>query len=568
MIDVVFVVPSREAVLYEEFGGTLLLATILKQNGISVDILRFFEADKHKGFFPFVNEMAEMLLTKQPKIVSFYCRCDCFLADIMIAKKLKEENPDLFIVFGGPQVDASANDILAEIPWIDFCCSGEGETTVYPLFSALLNGTDYSEVAGLAYRSNGEIQRNPSAELLPDLDLLPDIDYSLIPASVIENTKQQNRGASIEAGRGCPFNCAFCSSSLFWGRKFRLKSAQRIVNEMMDYHSKFGISRFLFQHDLFTANKRKLLEFVDELKKENVDFQWSCSARVDTLDEPTIAAMAEVGLHSIFLGIESGSERIQKCINKHLKISEVKKIVRCLKNHKIGITASFIYGFPEETEEDLEDTLQLAYALREIGVDRMQFHSFAIFPGTEYYKRYAGQLVLSEKQSDIVGDFGVADNQQFITDHQKLFSFSYEYPTQLRKKYNALGEHYHKIFDLYSVLVRLIPIQFKDMKLTELSLELLELYRQHPDLTNIYMIGQEYVKRHIIGALQDKLIHILEYYSDSVQRGADRQFVEDMQIYPINIADLLSNKTLEEIREEDSVVIFRKNGKTIQTFVC
>ena len=568
MIDVVFVVPSTEALLNEEFGGTLLLATILKQNGISVDIHRFYEVDKQNGFFPFVNETAEILLQKQPKIVSFYCRCDCFLADVMIAKRLKEQNSDLFIVLGGPQVDASANDILAEIPWIDFCCSGEGETTVYPLFSALLNGTDYSKVAGLTYRRNGEIKRNPSAELLPDLDLLPNIDYSLIPTSVVENTKRRKKSASIEAGRGCPFNCAYCSSSLFWSRKFRLKSAQRIVDEMIDLNSKLGISRFQFQHDLFTANKRKLMEFVDELKKENVDFKWACSARTDTIDEQTIAAMNEVGLRSIFLGIESGSERIQKCINKHLKLSEIKSLVRCLKNHKIVVTASFIYGFPEETEEDLEDTLQLAFALHEMGVDNTQFHSCVIFPGTEYYKRYADQLVLSEKQSNIVGDFGVADNQEFIKAHQKLFAFSYEYPTQLRKKYQGLEDYYNQVFALYSEFVRLLPDKFKDKKLTELMFEILELYRQYPDTTNVYMIGQEYVKRYIAGSLQDKLIYAFRYYSDSFQRSKDPEFVEDTQIYPINITDLLNKKTLEEIGDEESVVIFHKSDKTIQTFVC
>ena len=124
MIDVVFVVPSRRPFLTEEFGGTLLLASILKQNGISVTIHRFYEVDNSAGFDTFVHNTAEMLLQKQAAIVSFYCRCDCFLANIMIAKKLKEQKPDLHIVFGGPQVDASANDILSEVPWVDFCCSG------------------------------------------------------------------------------------------------------------------------------------------------------------------------------------------------------------------------------------------------------------------------------------------------------------------------------------------------------------------------------------------------------------------------------------------------------------
>lgn len=568
MNDVVFVVPSRNPTLYEEFGGTLLLASILKENGISVTIHRFYEVENVNGFDAFVENTAKKLLQKQPAIVSFYCRCDCFLADIMIAKRLKEQRPDLFIVFGGPHSDASAYDILNEIPWVDFCCSGEGETTVYPLFSALLDGRDYSQVDGLTYRKNGEIVRNPTAVLWSDLDTLPDIDYSLIPSAVIENTIKQKKSAAIEAGRGCPFNCAYCSSSLFWHRKFRLKSARRIVAEMMDLYNKFGIKRFLFQHDLFTANKRKLMEFVNELKRENVDFEWSCSARTDTLDEDIIAAMSEVGLKSIFLGIESGSERIQKCINKNLKITEVKNVIHSLKKNGIRVTASFIYGFPEETEEDLEQTLQLAFTLREMGVENIQFHSCVIFPGTEYFTRYAGQLELTETQSNIVGDFGFADNQDFIMQHQKLFSYSYEYRTELRTRYTGFGDHADNIFSLYHDFLKLLPNQFQDKRLTEFAVEYLGLITNGSEKKSKYEIGQSYAKQYMAGQLQHKLISAFTYYGDVKKRKLDSGFTEDVQIYQLDIADLLSEKNLDEISTKESVVIFRKIDDVIQVFIC
>lgn len=111
-MDVLFVVPSRGPQLHEEFGGTLLLATILKKQGLSVKIHRFYEVDHSGGFFDFVNQTASSVLSNAPKIVSFYCRCDCYLSNIMIAKRIKEEKPDTYIVFGGPQADASARDSL------------------------------------------------------------------------------------------------------------------------------------------------------------------------------------------------------------------------------------------------------------------------------------------------------------------------------------------------------------------------------------------------------------------------------------------------------------------------
>lgn len=448
-----------------------------------------------------------------------------------------------------------------EIPWVDFCCSGEGETTVYPLFSALLNGTDYTQIPGLVYRTQDTIVENPDPVLWEDLDTLPDIDFDLIPSEIMQNTYEKKKMASIEAGRGCPFNCAYCSSSVFWKRKFRIKSAKRIVQEMLDYYNGFGISRFLFEHDLFTVNKKKLLSFTDALKELDTKFQWACSARVDTLDEETITAMAETGLVSIFLGIETGSERMQKCINKNLKISDIREKIALLVKNKIYITASFIYAFPEETEEDLEQTLQLAYQLYKMGVSSLQFHLCVIFPGTDYYKRYSDQLVISETQSNIVGDFGFEECSDFIHEHQKLFSFCYEYPSPLRTKYAPLGRYVKQIFRLYDNFATLFPNQFSDKKFTEFSQEIIDLHDQNPD-KHASEIGREYAMQYLPGVEEKKIQAVLKFYSDLADMGKTPGFTETFNTYPIDIAALLEKKPLEDIAYQETMVYFTKqDGK-------
>ena len=276
MQDIVFVVPAQAASLYEDFQGTMLLATILKQRGLSVAIHHFYEVDTKQPFEDFIHQTVDRLLSRGPKIVSFYCRCDCYLANLLIARELKARCPDVYIVFGGPQADASAEDTLQEIPWVDFCCCGEGETTVYPLFDSLLKGEDYSAVPGLTYRGpNGCIFRNENPPMTADLDELPHVDYSFLDPVAVEKSLQGGTVATIEAGRGCPFNCAYCSSSLFWKRKFRLKSAKRIVDEMVRMNQQLGVRKFVFQHDLFTVNKKKVLEFTQEMKARGTDFVWA-----------------------------------------------------------------------------------------------------------------------------------------------------------------------------------------------------------------------------------------------------------------------------------------------------
>ncbi len=497
MSDILFVVPSQKASMREEFCGTLLLATILKQNNLDVDIYRFYEADSSKGFDSFIEKTVNNILSKKPKIVSFYCRCDCYLAHIMISKKIKEISPDIYIVFGGPQADVSAYDTLNEIPWVDFCCRGEGETTVYPLFSALLEKKDYSHINGLTYKDNkGNIIENPVAPLIEDLDTLPIIDFSLVPKESIDYTIKNNYTAQIDVGRGCPFKCAYCSTSIFWQRKFRIKSSERIIKEMTNIYEQFGITKFVFEHDLFTADKKRVLEFTNALKEYGTNFKWTCSSRVDTLDEETIKKMADNGLRWVYIGIESGSERMQSLMNKNLKTEDIINTVSLLLKFNIKLTASFMYGIPEETEDDIEKTLQLVYTLYKKGVKDFQFHLCSITQGTPYYYKYLDKLTLSLNQSDQTGNFGIEECQDFIKEHIKLFSFCYEYKSETRDKFCDLNLYASSTVRIYDKLHSLLPNTHQNIKLTELLLEVKEIHLNNPNLTKDFDIALEYINRH------------------------------------------------------------------------
>ena len=561
MYDIVFVVPSQSASLYEDFHGTLLLATILKQKGMSVGLYHFYEVDDKQAFSDFVEQTAQKILNRQPKIVSFYCRCDCYLANLLIAKELKQRCPQLHIVFGGPQADASAVDTLEEIPWVDFCCCGEGETTVYPLFSALLEDRDYSAVAGLTYRSaDGSIVRNDNPPMTADLDELPYVDFSFLDPVAVEKSQQGRVAATIEAGRGCPFNCAYCSSSLFWKRKFRLKSAKRIVDEMTRIHDQLGISRFIFQHDLFTVNKKKVLEFTQEMKDRGVDFSWACSSRIDTLDEPTIDAMVDVGLKSVFVGIESGSEKMQKSMNKNLKMEDVLRVVGAFCKHKIKVRASFIYALPEETEEDLEQTLRMAYQLRKMGVSSLQMHLCVIFPGTEYYRRYADEVVLSATQSDIVGNFGFEENQEFIRQHQKLFAFCYEYPSDLRSRFVQLSDYMNDLMLIYEWLERLAPEVYAQKSMTQVALELMGLYDGYPYGKNAYAMAADYAARYFPEELREAAVTAFTYLSDREKAENNPNFNISLKNYALDLAGMLEGKPLSELSRGETMVYMRNDG--------
>lgn len=570
MSKVLFVVPVFEESLQNECGGTLLLATILKEKNVDVDIYRYYESKPEEGFDAFVENSVENILSRKPAIVSFYCRGDSYLANIMVAKKLKELNPLLYIVFGGPQADIACKETISRIPWVDYCCSGEGETTVYPLFSGLLKGEDVTDVRGLTYRtSSGEVVSNPRPELIADLDILPFIDYSFLPKNLIDQIKENPIPITIDVGRGCPYNCAYCSTSLFWQRKFRLKSADRIVAEMSRLKEKFGITKFIFDHDLFTASKKRVFEFCRALKDSGLALEWACSSRADTIDKETIDEMASSGMHLIYLGVETGSERMQKIIHKNLDINKTIETIKYLTDKGIKPTVSLIFGFPEETYDDVDKTLQLVYTLHKYGVTSYQFHLCSIFPGTEYFEKYKDEMQWAENFSDQTGDFGVEENMDFIKENKELFPFYYEYHSELRTRLNGLGKPIMFFMEMYDYLVTIDPEKFSKKRMVDIYLEFKDANESIINNNNgkeLSKIKSELYLNYISSVYDEesatKFGEILKFKSDLQKIKDKNKDITDVKIYNADINAVIKNKHLTDIGNKTSMVcITMHNGK-------
>lgn len=428
MTDILFITPNLNNRDATESIGTILLATILRRNGLSADVLPFYDFGDPSDFAGFLNTAAEMILAKKPKIVSFYTRCDYYHIMLKMAQRLKQE-ADIYVVFGGPHSDICAEDTIREIPWVDFVCCGEGETTVYPFFSSLLKGEPDLTVAGLVYRQDGAVRKNPRPVMLEDLDILPEVDYS---AFSLDEPKADESLFLIDVGRGCPFGCTYCSTQNFWGRKYRLKSSRRIVNEIKAAHERYGITRFYFAHDMFTMNRKQVLEICGLLKELPFSVEWKCSARIDCLDKELVDMMVDAGMIKIFIGIETGSPRMQKCINKNLKLDGVPEFLTYIHNKGVSITTSFIYGFPEETEEDLCQTMALIQEIIKLKNIKLQTHLCTFLPGTEMSRRYRSVLTPASSYSDITGTTGLAECMDLVEAHPVLFPQFQEYKTELR----------------------------------------------------------------------------------------------------------------------------------------
>ena len=430
MLDVLFITPTATTYVLKESLGPMLLSTILRQNGVNTEILSFARIGDPKKYEDFFEKAVSAITEKNPRILSFYTRCDCYHIMLKIARRVKE-NIGCHIVFAGPQADITATETLEEIPWVDYICRGEGETTVYPFFSSLLKGEPDLSVAGLVYRTENGITENPRPELIRDLDTLPIPDYSVFPGEIKVDPKAC---FSIDVGRGCPFGCTYCSTKTFWGRKYRLKSPERIIREVKHFHDLYGVNYFAFEHDMFTMNKGQVMEICRMIKELDYKIYWNCSARADCIDEELIRTMADAGMLWLYLGIETGSPRMQKLVNKNLKLENLLPMIRFITSCGVRVVTSFIYGFPQETEEDISQTLDLMIELMGMKNVQVQSHLCAFLPGTALGEEYRDQLTLAQVQSDQAGDIGFKENFDFITEHPRLFLQCREYSTELREK--------------------------------------------------------------------------------------------------------------------------------------
>lgn len=345
--------------------------------------------------------MAEYILKCEPRIVSIYTMCNNLNDAILLCEVIKAIDETVTTVLAGPQGTTLAEEVLKEVPVVDIIGYGEGEDTIVDIVREILkhgiSGLD--SVSGVAYRgSNGVVIKPPCS--IVELDRLEPFKFEMIDS--FQNISDSS--IEMEIGRGCPFACRYCSTSIFWGRKFRVKSVDKVVNEIIFYKTKYGSKKFLFHHDLLTFKKQYILDLCNEIIDRNLDIIWGCYSRLDVIDSEMIAMMAKAGCQTIYFGIESGSPRMQKIINKNLDLGKIKEILPILMENNVASEFSFIVGFPEETPLDLQLTINFAVELRKlqfalgyknynlsIDIFQLQF-----FPKTEMTIRYFDQLEYSE----------------------------------------------------------------------------------------------------------------------------------------------------------------------------
>jgi anaerobic magnesium-protoporphyrin IX monomethyl ester cyclase len=376
--------PSRTQSHFSCPMGLLMLAAVLEKAGHEIHLLDANAANHRLS----TEQIVEIAAGRQPDVIGITLVTPLVKEAYRLAAALRPCGARL--IAGGPHATLLPEEPLEN--GFDAVVVGEGEPTVVEAVDAVLGRVPMASVKGLLYRSlDGRVQRNEPRPPVDNLDSLPAPARHLVNAADFGPPDNADLHAHIFTSRGCPGRCVYCAGGLF-GKRFRFRSADSVVDEMIALNRDYGTRHFYFVDDAMTMDRTRIERICRRLIDERLGFTWNMMTRIDAVDEGLLALVSQAGCRQIEYGIESGNADTLKRIHKPHTAEMVRRIVPLTRRYGICPVGFFILGFPWEDPQATDATLQLMRELSPYIVFKPALASILIpFPGTELYDRYKEQ---------------------------------------------------------------------------------------------------------------------------------------------------------------------------------
>ena len=341
-----------------------------------------------------------------------------------IAQKVREAQ--IPVVMGGSHVSFLPDEALQHA---DFCVRGEGEHVFPELLDAIDSGSGFAGINGLSYRIGDEIRHNPDAGFVQDLDSLPFADLSLIKG------REKIKITPIATSRGCPFDCSFCSVTKMFGRHYRERSIESVVDEIERLNAK----KVFFYDDNFTADRDRTKQMLELMLSRGVAPRWSAQTRVDVVrDRELLKLMKRSNCYFLYIGFESVNPATLKEYNKRQSIEEIAESVRILHEHGIMTHGMFVFGAENDDAASLRASLDFALRNR---IDTVQFMILTPLPGTSYFRQ------MEQDGRLLTRDWHLYDGQHVVYQPNKMSPYELQKETfKAMKRFYSLGECAKMVF--------------------------------------------------------------------------------------------------------------------------
>jgi anaerobic magnesium-protoporphyrin IX monomethyl ester cyclase len=410
--------------------GTLYAAALMRENNYQVSLFdTMFKTNPEEvthaiekntpGFFVIYddgfNYLTKMCLTNMREAAFSMC-------------KIAKAEGCVVIVSSSDSTDRYA-EYLKE--GADFVIIGEAEHTLLELTSHIKNGlNDYTAINGLAYIKNGELVKTPGRPVLKDLDSMPLPAWDLVDIDLYRQTWLKSAGyfsLNMSTTRGCPFKCNWCAKPIY-GNRYNSRSPKNVVTEIKMLKEIYHIDHIWFCDDIFGLKPGWVQEFAELLEKEKISIRYKIQSRADLLaHEETVKALAASGCENVWIGAESGSQKILDAMDKGITIEQIHKATEFMKEQ--GIKPSFFiqFGYPGEMKEDIGLTINMINQLLpfEIGISV----SYPL-PGTSFYERVKNDLKKKTNWTD--------------SDEMALMFCNTFPPSYYKQLHRYVHQNYHK----------------------------------------------------------------------------------------------------------------------------
>lgn len=332
--------------------GLLYVSSYLNKNNV--------ENHVYDSTFYSFKEQLSFVEKQQPKVVAIYTNLMTKTNVIKLMKELKLNSklgrPK--IILGGPDVTYNCEKYLKA--GADFLVIGEGEQTFLELYKAIQKEGDYNSIQGIAFFSEGKVIKTNARIKIKELKDLPLPNREAIPVHKYLETWKKHHGQSsmtVSTQRGCPYTCKWCSTAVY-GQSYRRRPADLVANELKVLKTNYKPDSIWFVDDVFTVSHKWLKSFHQEVLKQDAVIPFECITRAERLNDEVLQLLKEAGCFRIWIGAESGSQKIIDAMDRRVDVNVVKSAIQ--KTNSLGIeTGTFIMlGYPGEDMSDISNTVQ------------------------------------------------------------------------------------------------------------------------------------------------------------------------------------------------------------------